>query len=243
VPAVAGFGYVPLNDLDAVKAATDDETCAVMLEPLQGEGGINLPTAEFMAGLRQWCDENGMLLILDEVQTGIGRTGEWFGYQHYDMVPDIVTLAKALGSGFPIGAIIARPEIAASLVPGTHASTFGGNPLACAAALATLRTIEDEGLLDTCRTTSAYILERLAEMAGRYPIICEVRGRGVMIGIDLTRPGAAVFSYCLEQGVRINCTHETVVRMLPAMNIPRDVLDEGMAVLDTALAKAQEGEI
>jgi acetylornithine/N-succinyldiaminopimelate aminotransferase len=234
---------VPLNDLDAVKAATDGETCAVMLEPLQGEGGVNLPTAEFMKGLREWCDMNGMLLILDEVQTGIGRTGEWFGYQHYDMTPDIMTLAKALGSGFPIGAIVARPEVADSLVPGTHASTFGGNPLACAAGLATVRAIEDDDLLAACRDTSDYIFERLRDMAAKYSIIREVRGRGVMIGIDLNRPGVPVFRECLQQRVRVNCTHETVVRMLPAMNIPRDVLDEGLAVLDSALGKAQEGEI
>jgi acetylornithine/N-succinyldiaminopimelate aminotransferase len=243
VPAVGGFSYVPLNDLDAVKAATDGETCAVMLEPLQGEGGVNLPTAEFMKGLREWCDKNGMLLILDEVQTGIGRTGEWFGYQHYDMTPDIMTLAKALGSGFPIGAIVARPEVADSLVPGTHASTFGGNPLACAAGLATVRAIEDDDLLAACRDTSDYIFERLRDMAAKYSIIREVRGRGVMIGIDLNRPGVPVFRECLQQRVRVNCTHETVVRMLPAMNIPRDVLDEGLAVLDSALGKAQEGEI
>jgi acetylornithine/N-succinyldiaminopimelate aminotransferase len=243
VPHVEGFSYVPLNDLDAVKAATDEETCAVVFEPVQGEGGVNVPTEDFVRGLRAWCDENGLLLIADEVQTGIGRTGKWFGYQHYGVEPDIMTLAKALGSGVAIGAMVARPEVAASLVPGTHASTFGGNPLACAAALATIRVIEEEGLLDTCRLTSEHIFARLGEMACKRSIVKEVRGRGVMCGVELNRPGAPVFSYCLEHRVRLNCTHQTVVRILPAINIPRDVLDEGLDVLDEALAKAEAGEI
>jgi acetylornithine/N-succinyldiaminopimelate aminotransferase len=243
VPHVEGFSYVPLNDMAAVEAAADDETCAVMLEPLQGEGGINVPDEEFIADLRAFCDANGILLVFDEVQTGIGRTGKWFGYQHYGVEPDIMTLAKALGSGVAIGAMVAGPEIAADLVPGTHASTFGGNPLACAAALATIKVIEDEGLLAVCAETSAYIVERLNAMAEDYAIIEETRGRGVMLGIQLNRPGTPVFEYCLANKVRLNCTHETVVRLLPAMNIPRDVLDEGLAVLDEALAKAEAGEI
>jgi acetylornithine/N-succinyldiaminopimelate aminotransferase len=243
VPFVPGFTYVPLNDLDAVKEACDEETCAVVFEPIQGEGGICVASEEFATGLRQFCDEKGLLLIADEVQTGMGRTGKWFGYQHYGIEPDIMVVAKALGSGIAIGAMTARPEVADSLVPGTHASTFGGNPLACAGALATFKVIEEENLLEACRRTSEHIFGRLKVMARKYPIIKETRGRGVMIGVELNRPGAPVFQYCLDHKVRLNCTHETVVRLLPAMNIERDVLDAGLDVLDEALAKAQAGKI
>ena len=243
VPHVEGFSYVSLNDLEAVKAAADEETCAVILEPIQGEGGVNIATQEFMDGLRAFCDENGLLLIFDEVQTGVGRTGEWFGYQRYGVTPDIMTLANALGSGVAIGAMVARPEVAEHLVPGTHASTFGGNPLACAAAVATIQTIEDEDLLEACRRTADHIRTRLDEMAARFGIVREVRGCGVMWGVDLDRPGAPVFQYCLENKVRVNCTHGSVLRILPAMNVPRDVLDAGLDVLQEGLAKAQAGEI
>jgi acetylornithine/N-succinyldiaminopimelate aminotransferase len=243
VPHVEGFSYVPLNDLDSVKAATDDETCAVILEPIQGEGGVNVATQEFISGLRAFCDENGLLLIFDEVQTGVGRTGEWFGYQLYGVTPDIMTLAKALGSGVAIGAMVARPEVAAHLVPGTHASTFGGNPLACAAAAATFQAIEDEGLLEVCRRTGDHIRSRLDAMATEFDIVREVRGRGVMWGVELDRPGMPVFQYCLDHKVRMNCTHGSVVRILPAMNVPQDVLDAGLDVLQDGLAKAQAGDI
>ncbi|MCK4283261.1 MAG: aspartate aminotransferase family protein [Candidatus Brocadiae bacterium] len=243
LPLLPGFSHVDFNDLDAVKDATDDQTCAVMLEPIQGEGGINLATDEFFAGLRAFCDQEGLLLIADEVQTGIGRTGRWFGYQHYGIEPDIMVLAKALGGGVAIGAMVAKPEVAQSLAPGTHASTFGGNPLACAAALATFKVIEEEDLIEVCRRTSEHIFDRLRQMAEKYSIIQEVRGRGVMCGVELNRPGAPVFQYCLDNKVRLNCTHETVVRLLPAINVPRDALDEGLDVLDEAFQKAEKGEI
>ena len=243
VPFVRGFSYVPLDDLDAVQRAIDAETCAIVFEPIQGEGGICVPSDEFIKGLRRLCDEHGLLLVADEVQTGMGRTGDWFGYQHYGVEPDIMILAKALGSGVPIGAMVARPPVADSLVPGTHASTFGGNPLACAAALATFKVIEDEGLIEAGRRTSEHVFARLSEMARKYAIVKEVRGRGLMCGVELTRPGAAVFEHCLRRRVRLNCTHETVVRLLPALNVPRDVLDQGLDVLDEALSKAQSGEI
>ncbi len=243
LPLLPGFTHVPLNDLDAVKAAVDEETCAVMFEPIQGEGGVNVATEEFVTAVRRLCDEQGMLMICDEVQTCGGRTGTWFGYQHYGVEPDIICLAKAMGGGVAIGCMVAKPEVAESLTPGTHASTFGGNPLACAAALAVIRAIEEEDLLEVCRQTSAYLFGRLEEMAAEYSIVREVRGRGVMVGMELDRPGAAVYQFCLEQRVRLNCTHERVVRLLPAMNIPRELLDEGLAVLDKALAAAQEGRI
>jgi len=243
VPFVPGFSYVPLNDLGAVERAVDAETCAIVFEPIQGEGGIRVPSDEFVSGLRRLCDERRLLLIADEVQTGMGRTGYWFGYQHYGIEPDIMILAKALGSGVATGAMVARPEVADSLVPGTHASTFGGNPVACAAALATFKVIEDEGLIEAGRKTSQHVFARLAEMARKYAIVQELRGRGLMCGIELSRPGAPVFQYCLQKRVRLNCTHERVIRLLPALNVPRSALDEGLDVLDEALAMAQSGEI
>jgi len=243
VPHVGGFSYVPLNDMDAVRNAVDEQTCAVMLELIQGEGGINIARQDYVRELREFCDSERLLLIADEVQTGVARTGYWFAHQHYDIEPDIMTLAKALGSGVAIGAMVARKDVAESLVPGTHASTFGGNPLACAAALATFKVIESEGLLEVCRRVAEHIRSRLEAMAERYSIVRSVRGRGVMWGIELTRPGAAVFQYCLDHRVRLNCTHERVVRLLPAINIPIDVLDQGLDVLDEALSKAEEGRI
>ncbi|MCD6415848.1 MAG: aspartate aminotransferase family protein [Planctomycetes bacterium] len=243
LPLMPGFNYVPFNDLEAVKQAADAETCAVMLEPIQGEGGLNVATDEFMTGLRRFCDESGLLLIADEVQSGMCRTGYWFGYQAYGIEPDIMTLAKALGSGAPIGAMVARPEVAARLTPGTHASTFGGNPLVCSAALATFRAIEDENLLQAGRQTSDYIFGRFREMAARLSIIKELRGRGLMCGLELNRDGTAIFERCLDHKVRINCTHGSVLRLLPALNVPRDLLDTGLAVLEEALQKAEDGEI
>ena len=242
LPLLPGFSHVPFNDLEAIRDAIDSETAAVMLEPIQGEGGVNVADKSYLQGIRQVCNENDALLILDEVQTGVGRTGEWFGYQHYGIEPDIITLAKALGGGFPVGAFVARPEVAESLVPGTHASTFGGNPLACAAGLAVFEAIEEENLLEQGRKTSDYIFGRLDDMTNRYDVIDEVRGRGMMIGIELTQPGNAVFEYCLDRHVRINCTHDTVLRMLPALNVPRDALDKGLALLEEAIGKLQDNE-
>jgi acetylornithine/N-succinyldiaminopimelate aminotransferase len=243
LPMLPGFVHVPLNDLDALRDTVDDETCAVMFEPVQGEGGVNPASNEFVTGVRKLCDENGMLMICDEVQTGVGRTGDWFGYQQYGVEPDIMALAKAIGGGVALGAMVAQPEVAASLVPGTHASTFGGNPLACAAGVAVFEAIEEEGLLARCRQTSDYIFGRLNDMAAKYSIIQDVRGRGVMIGVQLNRPGVPIYEFCLKNFVRVNCTHQTVIRMLPAMNIDREPLDQGLAVLEQAFELAQKGDI
>jgi len=242
-PLVPGFAYVPLNDLDALKAAADDETCAVLLEPIQGEGGINVADAGYVEALRQFCDREGILLIFDEVQTGMGRMGHWFGYQHYGVEPDIMTLAKALGGGVAIGCMVARPEVAESLVPGTHASTFGGNPLACSAAVATFGVIESDNLLEAGRRMSEHIFGRLEEFVHEYESARATRGVGMMIGLELTRTGVPVFQYCLDHKVRLNCTHDTVIRMLPALNVPQEAVDAGLDVLEEALAKADRGEI
>ena len=242
LPLLPGFAYVPFNDLEALKKAIDHQTCAVLLEPIQGEGGINVARDDYLRAVRQLCDRQGLLLILDEVQTGMGRTGEWFGYQHYGIEPDIMTLAKALGGGFPVGAMVARPEVADSMATGTHASTFGGSPLACAAVCATFEAIEQEGLLEKCRSASEHIFARLGALAPHCDVIKELRGRGLMVGIQLRVPGKAVFEYCLKNFVRINCTHETVLRLLPAMNVPPEALDRGLDVLEEGVRKAQKSE-
>lgn len=236
-PIVPGFMYADFNDLASAEALVDSETCAVMVEPVQGEGGVNVPDPGFLKGLRDLCDRHGMMLIFDEVQTGCGRLGTWFGYQHFNVQPDIITLAKALGGGAAIGALVAKPEIAARMVPGTHASTFGGNPIACAAAVATFETIEKENVLANVRDISEYTLGRLRSLKTRFPFIREARGLGVMFGLELDRPGKGVVERSLRRGLLINCTHDTVIRMLPAMNVTREVMDQGIAVLEQSLAE------
>ena len=242
VPLVPGFDYVPFNDLEAIKETIDENTCAVMLEPVQGEGGIYVAEEAYLRELRHLCDEEGILLVLDEVQTGMGRTGEWFGYQNYGIEPDIMTLAKALGGGTAVGAMVARPEVAESLAPGTHASTFGGNPLACAGVLATVEAIEEENMLATCRERAQTIANWTKSLQEKYSTIGEVRQLGLMCGVELTVPAQGVFEYALENGVRCNCTHETVVRLLPAMNIPEDVLVDGLGVVEEGIKKAEKSD-
>jgi len=243
VPLVPGFEYVPFNDIDAVKDAVNDDTCAVMLEPVQGEGGICVADKQYLREVRHLCDEEGILLVLDEVQTGMGRTGEWFGYQNYGIEPDIMTLAKALGGGTAVGAMVARAEVAESLAPGTHASTFGGNPLACAAILGTVEAIEEENLLRTCHERAATITEWMESLQEKYSIIDETRQLGLMVGVELDVPAKGVFEYALENGVRCNCTHKTVVRLLPCMNIPEEVLCEGLDVVEEGIKKAENSEL
>jgi acetylornithine/N-succinyldiaminopimelate aminotransferase len=176
-------------------------------------------------------------MILDEVQTGMGRTGRWFAYQHIDVIPDIITLAKALGGGTAIGAIIAKPEVAAALVPGSHASTFGGNPLACAAGIAVIEAIEDEHLLENTQKMGEYAQRKLNELKNKFPIIDSIRGIGLMLGVQLNIPGAAIVSRCLEKGLRINCTQETVLRIMPSMTITAEELDQAFAILADVLAE------
>jgi acetylornithine/N-succinyldiaminopimelate aminotransferase len=235
-PILPGFTYVPFNDLDAVKAAIDDETVAVMLEPIQGEGGINIATQDFMSGVRALCDERKMLMICDEVQCGMGRTGEWFGYQHYDIEPDLMTLAKSLGGGVAIGALTGKADVVAALKPGTHASTFGGNPLACAAALATFETIREDNLIERARTLGDKLGARLEAMRDKFAFGREVRRIGLMAALELDRPGAEIVKRCLAKGLHINCTHDTVLRVVPAANCPENVLGEGLDILESVLA-------
>lgn len=234
-PLLAGFRFAPFGDLDAVAKLIDSETIAVMVEPIQGEGGVNVPPPGYLEGLRALADKHQLLLIFDEVQTGMGRTGKWFAHQHQGVVPDMFTLAKALAGGVAMGALVAKPAVAEKLKPGTHAATFGGNPLACRAALATIETIEADGLLSRGMAIEARFRERIDALKARCPIIREVRAKGAMIGIELTVPGMDVVKRCLERKLLVNCTHTTVIRLLPALNLPDGLLDEGCAILEDAI--------
>jgi acetylornithine/succinyldiaminopimelate/putrescine aminotransferase len=230
-----GFNYANFGDLDGVAKAIDGETCAIMFEPIQGEGGVNIPPAGFVEGVRELCDKHGLLMILDEVQTGTGRTGKWFAYQHWGVHPDIVTLAKALAGGVAMGGLIAKPEVAEKLKPGTHAATFGGNPLAARAALATIETIEQEGLLERAVQIGERFRSRFLALKEKCPLVTEVRAKGAMIGVELNVEGAPVVQGCLEKGLLINCTHGTVLRLLPALNITDEQIEDGCDVMAEVL--------
>jgi predicted acetylornithine/succinylornithine family transaminase len=234
-PMLPGFNYAKFGDLDDVSKAIDSETCAILLEPIQGEGGINLPPPGFLEGLRELCDKHGLLLLLDEVQTGMGRTGKWYAHQHWKVTPDVVTLAKALAGGVAMGGIIAKPEVAEKLKPGTHAATFGGNPLAARAALATIETIEQDGLLERAVQIGEKFRSRFLALKEKCPLVTEVRVKGTMIGVELAIDGAPVVQACLHKGLLINCTHQTVIRLLPALTITDEQIDEGCDILDEVL--------
>lgn len=232
-PLVPGFVRVPLNDIDAVRrvAREDRSVVAVLVEPIQGEGGINLTTMQYLRELREVCDRQGWLLMVDEVQCGLGRTGKWFVYQNAGIEPDVVLLAKGLASGVPIGACLARGTAAAVFKPGTHGSTFGGNPLACAAALATLQAIEDERLMENAARVGRALLAGLREgLAGR-PGVVEVRGQGLMIGVELDRPCGELVSLALEAGLLINVTMDNIVRLLPPLVMSEAEARQVLAVL------------
>ena len=234
-PMVAGFQYAPFGDLEAVRELVDDETAGVMIEPIQGEGGVRMPPEGFLQGLRDICNENGLLLVFDEVQAGCGRTGDWFAYQHFGVTPDVMTLAKSLCGGVAGGAMLTTPEIAPSLRPGMHAATFGGNPIAARAGIATLEPLEREGLLARCTQIGERFKAKLAPLVGELPHVKEVRGLGVMIGVELLVEGAPVVAECMKRGLLINCTQGTVIRLLPAMNLSDAECDEGCDILIDAL--------
>jgi predicted acetylornithine/succinylornithine family transaminase len=235
-PMVPGFVYVPYDDVAAVAEVLDDQTAAILVEPIQGEGGINIPSPGYLAELRQLCDQRGVLLILDEVQTGMGRTGRWFGYQHQGAVPDILTCAKALAGGLAGAVMIARPAVAAALKPGMHASTFGGNPIACRAALAAIETIEEGSLLERATAIGERFRDQFEALRAEIPsVIRDLRIKGAMIGLDLTFDASQVVSECLARGLLVNATHGHVVRLLPALTITDDQIDEGCAILAEVL--------
>jgi predicted acetylornithine/succinylornithine family transaminase len=234
-PLMAGFLYAPFGNLEAVKKLIDRETAAIMIEPAQGEGGINIPPEGFLAGLRQLCDENVLLLMFDEVQTGCGRTGQWFAYQHFGVTPDVMTLAKALCGGVAGGAMLVKPEIAPSLRPGMHAATFGGNPIAARAGLAYIEAVEQGNLLGHARRISDLFRSRFEALKTQCTAIREVRVLGLMIGIELTTDGAPIVKSCLDRKLLINCTHGVVIRLLPALNISEEQVNAGCDILADVL--------
>src|SRR5262245_12853841 len=236
-PMLAGFSYAPFGDLAAAARLVDGETCAILVEPIQGEGGINVPSDGYLEGLRELADRHKLLLIFDEVQSGMGRTGRWFAHQHWKLRPDIITLAKALAGGVACGGLVAWPEVAEKLRPGTHAATFGGNPLACTAALAAIETIDADGLLARAEQIGERFRQRFEALRPRCPAIQEVRIKGAMIGVELAVDGAPVVKGCLERRLLVNCTHTTVLRLLPALTLSDTELDEGCAILEEVLLK------
>jgi len=234
-PLMAGFVYAPYGDLDAVAKLIDAETAGILVEPVQGEGGIRIPPDGFLAGLRRLADEHELVLVFDEVQTGMGRTGNWFGYQHFDVVPDVMTLAKAICGGLAGAALLTTPEIAPSLRPGMHAATFGGNPIAARAGIATVEMIENEGLLENAKRLSRVFRQRLEELQDQCGIIREVRVLGLMIGIELAIEGGPTVKACMDRRLLVNCTQQTVIRLLPAMTLTEEQAHQGCDVLADVL--------
>lgn len=237
-PLPAGFDYVPYNDIQSLEAKMSDKTCAVMLEAIQGEGGVHVPDPDYLPKVRALCDKYNAVLIFDEVQCGMGRTGTFFGCQQFGVKPDIVTLAKGLAGGVPIGAFMATDKVANAFHAGDHGSTFGGNPLACAAACVVLDALIDGNLMENAKEIGAYLQSKFEEYKSKYPnLIKEVRGRGLILGMELTRPGREIANECLDYGAIINCTAGNVLRFVPPLNITKAHVDELISVLDKVLPK------
>jgi len=232
-PLVDGFRHVPAGDLGAMKQAITAKTCAILMEPIQGEGGVVLFSPDYLPAVRKLCDEHGLLLILDEVQVGMGRTGTLFAHEHYGIKPDMMTLAKAMANGLPLGALLAREEVAGSFTPGTHASTFGGNPVVCAAATVVLKTLLEGNFLSNCRETGGHFRKGLEDLAGRYPsLIKEVRGLGLILGLELKVEGADFVTNLLHKGFLINCTQGNILRFTPPLIVTRTEIDLLLGALD-----------
>ena len=234
-PFASGVRFVPFNDLSQVEQGFSSKTCAVILEPIQGEGGIKVADKSFLQGLRQLCDQEGILLILDEVQCGLGRTGRLFAYEHYGIEPDILTVAKPLGGGFPMGATLAREEVANSFQPGDHASTFGGNPLACAAALAFLRVLIEERLVEKAEERGGYFRQQLKKIKEEFYLIKEVRGKGLMVGMELYSGAREVVKECRERGLLINCAAGNTLRFLPPLIVQKEDINRALEILAESL--------
>ncbi len=239
-PLVEGFSFVDFNSISAVEAAITKQTCAVMVEPIQGEGGVNIPDHGYLKELKTLCRRHDLLLLFDEVQVGMGRTGTLFAYEQEDVTPDIMTLAKALGNGLPIGAMLTTNEVAAAFVPGSHATTFGGTPLVTSVALKALQLIARPAFLEHVRQTGKYFAERLEELQKRHSLIRAVRARGLMIGLELAMPGQKVVEKLLNKGFIINCTHDTVLRFVPPLIVTHSEIDRLIQVLDEVLKEETE---
>jgi acetylornithine aminotransferase len=238
-PLLHGFKHVPFDDVAALEAAVTPITCAIMLEPIQGEGGVNMPSPGYFQAVRDICDRHGLLLIFDEVQVGMGRTGTLFAYEHFGVTPDIMTLAKALAGGAPIGTMLAKDKFASAFVPGTHGSTFGGNPLVCAAAIATIRTLLEDGLLSRCEEIGDYLTGELEALGKKYSFVNEVRGVGLMIGMSLAIPGADIVKKGHDRGVLLNVTHDTVLRFVPPLVVTKQEINAMIEILDGIFAEVE----
>ena len=237
-PLPVGFTNVEYNNIEAIKEATTDQTCAIMLEPVQGEGGVNLPNDGYLAAVSSWCDQKGILLILDEIQTGVGRTGTLFGYEQYGIEPDIMTLAKGLASGIPIGAILAKDKVSV-FTPGDHGSTFGGNPVACAAGYATLKYVIDNDVAGNVKRVGQYFVSRLEELKQKFQFITDVRGRGLLIAVEFSSEIAnSVVKACLDRGLLVNRVKPNALRFMPPLNITNSEVDEALSILDGALSSS-----
>ncbi len=237
-PLVPGFRYVPYNDVAALESAIGENTCAVMLEPIQGESGVHPASQEYMQAIRRICDARGLLLILDEIQTGLGRTGKWFGFEHYGIKPDIISLAKTLGGGFPIGACLATGEVATGFRPGNHSSTFGGNPLACAAGLAAVQAIEDEGLVENSAEVGAYFRDALMRLRDKRDDIGEIRGIGLMLAMEMNRGDAPeIAAQCLRDGLIVNAIGRSIIRFLPPLIATKSDVDSALRTMSGVLDK------
>lgn len=234
-PILEGFDFVPFNDLDALRGKLGSDTCAVLLEPIQGEGGVRCPDPAYLKGVRELCDETGTLLIFDEIQTGIGRTGTLFAYEQFGVTPDIMTLAKALANGLPIGAMLARESVAEAFGPGAHASTFGGTPLVTAAAREVVRTIAQEGTLSHCVAMGTYFREQLLKLKEKHAAVIDVRGKGLLLGMEINSAGAPVVKACMERGFLINCIQENTLRFVPPITIEKAQIDSLVNCLDSLL--------
>ena len=241
-PLLPGFAHVPYGDADAIEKAITPQTAAVLLEPIQGEGGVRIPQKGYLANVRQICDAHGLLLILDEVQTGIGRTGRLFAYEQEGIAPDIMTLAKGLGGGVPIGAMLATATVAASFTPGSHASTFGGNPLVCAAGVAVMKQVTAPSFLKGVRERGNYLMKRLAQLQRKVALIKEVRGSGLMVAVDLTIPAPGVINKAMARGLLLNKTSDQTLRFVPPLTIRRAEIDQMLAILTEILLEASDAE-
>lgn len=237
-PLPAGYEYVEYGDIADLEAKMSDDVCAVMLEPIQGEGGVHIPSGEYLQKVRELCDRHDALLIFDEVQTGVGRTGKWFGYMQSGVKPDVLTFAKGIGGGFPMGGFAVTERLAHVFAPGDHGSTFGGNPLACAAAYATLTTIKSENLVDKAADKGEYFKAELKKLQAKHPEkVKDVRGCGLILGMELCREGKPVVEYCLKEHVIVNCTAGNVIRLVPPLIVSKEEIDAVVAALDKALAE------
>jgi len=234
-PLLTGFQYVPFNDLGMLGKGISEKTCAVMIEPLQAEGGIRVPDPDYFQRVRRLCDEKDVLLILDEVQVGMGRTGTLFAYEQDGIIPDIVTMAKAMGNGFPLGAVLAKDSIAAAFEPGSHASTFGGNPLAMAAAKATLETLLDGNIISDCRLRGGYFMNKLDALRKKHPVIKDVRGRGLLIGVELDCEAAGIIKRCMDRGILVASAGAQVLRFVPPLIVTEQDIDRLVEILDEIL--------